>query len=132
MRGLFIVFVAAAGPASACGYCIEDMIAATYDHAVLTRAFALKHHVVFFHVEGTAPGRKALEEAVYSAPGVDRGTVRVSADLLTLSFAYDPERGGLGAIHSRIEKRLAPQRLSLMPFQVIEQPADLKAIKPGR
>lgn len=116
----------------ACGYCVEDKIAATYDHAVVRRALAQKHHVVFFHVEGAAPGRKALEEAVYSAPAVDRGSVRVSADLLTLSFAFDPARANLGAIHTRLEKRLAAHRLSLMPFQVMERPADLKAVATSR
>lgn len=114
-------------PAWACGYCVEDKIAATYDHAVVSRAMAQKHHVVFLHVDGPAPGRKALEDAVYSAPAVDRGSARVSADLLTVSFAFDPARANLGAIHARLEKRLAAHRLSLMPFQVMERPGDLRA-----
>lgn len=112
--------------ALACGYCVEDKIAATYDHAVITKALATKHHVVFLHVDGAARSRAALEKAAYSAPAVDRGTVRVSADLLTVSFAFDPARANLGVIHARIEKRLG---VPLMPFQVLERPDDLKLVK---
>lgn len=115
--------------AFACGYCIEDKIAATYDHAVVTRALAAKHHVAFLQVDGTAQSRAALEKAVYSALAVDRGTVRVSADLQTVSFAFDPTRANLGAIHARIEKQLG---VPLMPLQVMERPGDLKMVKAGR
>src|SRR4051812_17484781 len=121
MRAAMAALLLVCGQALACGYCLEDKIAATYDHAVVTRALAQKHQVVFLHVEGAALSRKVLEEALYSAPGVDRGTVRISADLLTVSFAFDPARSTLGAIHARAEKRLAARRISLMPFEVMDQ-----------
>jgi hypothetical protein len=120
VRAALIALLLASGPASACGYCVEDKIAATYDHAVVTRAMAQKHHVAFFHIDGALPDRRALEKAVYSAPAVDRGTARVSADLLTVSFAFDPVRATLGAIHARIEKLLAAHRVSLMPFEIMK------------
>ena len=124
MRAALLVFLLAAGSAHACGYCVEDKIAAVYDHGVVSRAVAAKHQVVFMHVEGTAT-RQALEQAA-SAAGADRGTVRVSGDLLTVSFAFDPRRG-LGSIHSAMEKRL--KGASLMPFQVMDRPGDLKQVK---
>lgn len=127
MRAALAVLLLASGQALACGYCVEDKIAATYDHAVVTHALAQKHHVAFLHVEGAAPSRKALEAAIYSAPGVDRGTVRVSADLLTVSFAFDPAKATLGAIHARAEKKLARERISLMPFEVMDRPGQLTA-----
>jgi len=130
MRAAIAALLLLSGQALACGYCVEDQIAATYDHAVVTRAMAQKHHVAFLHVDGAAPSRKALEQALYSASGVDRGTVRVSADLLTVSFAFDPSRATLGAIHARAEKKLAPHRVSLMPFEVMERPARLTAVRP--
>src|ERR1041385_1114125 len=98
MRAAVAALSLVAGQALACGYCVEDQIAATYDHAVVTRALAAKHHVAFLHVDGAAPDRKLLEQAIYAVPSVDRGSVRVSADLLTVSFAYDPARENLGAI----------------------------------
>jgi hypothetical protein len=132
MRAAIIALLLASGPAAACGYCVEDKIAATYDHAVVTRAFAQRHHVAFVHVDGTAPSRKTLEDAIYSAPAVDRGSARVAADLLTVSFAFDPSRATLGAIHARIEKRLAGKGIALMPFEVMERPGDLKTVKLAR
>ena len=112
------VLLLASSEALACGYCVEDKIAATYDHAVVTHALARKHVVIFMHVDGAVPSRRALERAVYSVPAVDRATARVSADLLTVSFAFDPARTGLGAVQARIEKRLG---VALMPLQVMER-----------
>ena len=123
-RALLAALLALPLPSWGCGICIEDRIAAVYDHAVVSRAVAAKHEVVFMHVEGNAT-RQALEQAA-SAAGADRGTVRVSADLLTVSFAFDPKRG-LGSIHSAMEKRL--KGASLMPFQVMDKPGDLKQVK---
>jgi hypothetical protein len=115
--------------AAACGYCLEDKIAATYDHAVVTSALAQGHHVVFFHVDGPPVTRRALENAVSSVPGIDRGSVRISPDLLTLSFAYDPRRSSLVRINTQMDRRLSPHKASLMPLRVMEEPADLKALK---
>jgi len=120
MRAAIAALVLVSGQSLACGYCVEDKIAATYDHAVVTHALARKHHVAFFHVDGAVKSPRALEQAAYSVPAVDRRTVRVSADLLTVSFAFDSSRATLGAIRSRIEKRLAAKHVSLMPFEVME------------
>jgi hypothetical protein len=128
MRAAFVVLGLAWGTAQACGYCVEDKIAAVYDHGVISRALATKHQVAFMHVEGRA-SRQALEQAA-NAAGADRGSVRVSADGLTVSFAFDPKRGGLGPIHAGMEKRL--KGVSLMPFQVMDKPGDLKAVKAAR
>lgn len=73
-----------AGEAAACGYCVEDKIAATYDHAVVTRALERGQHLAFFHVEGPEPRpeatRRALEDAA-SMSGVEKASVRISPDL---------------------------------------------------
>jgi len=101
------------GNALACGYCIEDKVAAAYDHAVLTKAAAAKHQVAFFHVDGPAP-RAALEKAAYAA-GADRGTVRIATEQQALSFAFDPAKTPLASIQSRIEKA---SNVTLMPLEV--------------
>ena len=116
MRAALLVLAFVSATAQACGYCVEDKIAAVYDHQVVTRARQTRHEVVFLHVDGTAT-RQALERAAYAA-GADRGTVRVSADLLTVSFAFDPRRNGLGRVHPDMEKRL--KGVSLMPFEVMK------------
>ena len=45
--------------ASACGYCVEDKIASTYDHSVVTRALSQGHHVAFFHIDGPVSSGEA-------------------------------------------------------------------------
>ena len=124
-----LLFAASTSAAQACGYCVEDKIAATYDHAIVERALGHKHQVVFFHVEGEA-GRHALEVAAAAAPGVDRGSVRVSADALTLAVAFDPQRTSLAALQSSIERKLASRKLSLMPLRVMDRLAELKSAAP--
>ena len=120
-----------AGPAAyACGYCVEDKIAATYDHAVVSKAMARKHYVAFFHVDGApAPqNRRALERALHAVAAVEKGSARISPDALTVSFSFDPARASLASINSQLDQRLAAHKLSLMPLRVLEQPGELKAI----
>lgn len=118
---------------AACGYCIEDKIASVYDHALVSHAIAQRHQVVFFHLDGpVVPGAassRALTALVESTPGVDRGTVRVATETLTLSFAFDPRRTRLVAVQSAVEKRLASKNLSLKPLRMIDSPAELKTVR---
>lgn len=127
-----LVLACNAPAAFACGYCVEDKIAATYDHAVVVRALGQKHHVAFFHIDGPlVPGestRRALEAAAESVAGVDKGSVRVSMETLTISFAFDPERAPLVTAQSALERKLAASKLSLMPLRVMDRPAELKAV----
>jgi len=124
MRALLGILFFATANAVACGYCVEDKIAATYDHAVVMTALAQGHHIAYFHVEG-AVARGKLQQAAYSA-GADHGSVRVAPDALTLAAAYDPRRVRLAELQSRIEKRAAGA--SLMPLRVMENAADLKSV----
>lgn len=119
--------------AFACGYCVEDKIASTYDHAVVTRALAQRHHVAFFHIDGPlVPGdatKKALEALAESTPGVDKGSVRVAVDTLTLSLAFDPKATPLIAVQTAMDRKLAAKKLALMPLKIIDAPAELKTVK---
>ena len=118
-----------AAEAAACGYCVEDKIASTYDHAVVTRALAQGHHVVFFHIEGSPGTARELENAASSVPGVDGGSVRLSLPTLTLSVAFDPRRVSLVELNTRLDRKLAARKLSFMPMRIMEEPADLKTVK---
>jgi hypothetical protein len=132
-RKFIIILLLQAPVAFACGYCVEDKVASAYDHAVVTRALGRQHHVAFFHVEGRiAPGeaaRLAVQRAVESAAGVDRGSVRFMPETATLSFSFDPRKAQFGALHGALERRLAASRLALLPLQVMERPAELKAAR---
>ncbi|WP_157359996.1 hypothetical protein [Caldimonas brevitalea] len=76
-------------PAFGCGVCVEDKMAATYDHDVVQRAAAQKRLVVFCNVKGVVKPEQMLQ-AAKSIPGVDADTVRASAQPMALSFALDP------------------------------------------
>lgn len=103
-------------------------MAAAYDHAVVTRALGQKHHVAFFHVDGTlAPGdatKQALLGIAESSPGVDRGSARVSVESASLAVAFDPQRTSLSSLQKDLERRFATRKLSLMLLQVMDRPAD--------
>ena len=68
----------------ACGYCVEDKIAAVYDHAVVTQALARKHQVAFFGLDGPLAGdeneRRLIERIAETAYGADAGSARVSIE----------------------------------------------------
>lgn len=79
--------------ALACGACIEDKIAATYDYAVVTDAAARHHVVVFAAVESAGePAREArsIRATALRVKGIDRASVRTSDSPRALSFALDP------------------------------------------
>jgi len=108
----------------ACGVCVEDKVAAAYDHSVIVRSLDRSHEVAFFAVEGTfmASPRvsREIQNALESIQGVDRGTARVSPDGTSLSFAYDPGRRQLGPITRAVEKSLAPKALSISLLRVLK------------
>jgi uncharacterized protein (DUF58 family) len=130
MRAALLVALLGCSPgALACGVCVEDKMAAVYDHAVVTAALGRKHHVAFFHVDGALVAgeatQRSLERAVQASAGADKGGVRVSVPSASLSVAFDPQRVPLVALHKDLERRLAAQKLSLMLMQVLERPADV-------
>ena len=123
------VLLAGAGAAQACGVCVEDKMAAVYDHAVVGAALAREHHVAFFHVDGPLvagePNRKALLKAAQASPAADRDSVRVSMESASLAVAFDPRRTPLVALQKDLERRVGPMKLSLMLMQVLERPSDV-------
>jgi len=113
----------------ACGHCIEDKIAATYDYAVMTAAQRHGHVVAFAEILGpVAPDTKLeawIRRSVESCAGVIAGTPRVSLAPAALSFAYDPKRSSSGALVRAINLRLSARGLQvglIDPHLVAAQP----------
>ena len=130
-----VVAIVAAGIAStaiACGFCIEDKIAAVYDHAVATRSIAQKHQVLFFAVDGTIPpgegSRRMLEAIIESVIGVDKGSARVSVESGSLSAAFDPARAPFAVMERALSRKLAARGLSVGILRVMDKPAELKSV----
>jgi len=112
----------AAQAALGCGYCVEDKIAAAYDHAVVVRAMDRHHQVAFLSVEGTTAKsqERTYARAVESTAGVDRGSVRVSVEGGALSFAFDPARHALTSIVEGIRKKLAATGAGVSLLRVVK------------
>ena len=79
------------GGALACGVCVEDKVAATYDHAVIRGASERHQDVLFVSIEGAdaaVVGRR-LAQAARGLRGADAKTLRVSASPAAFSIAVD-------------------------------------------
>jgi hypothetical protein len=125
-RALALVLLAlgetVAGQSFGCGACIEDQIAATYDHAVVKRAEGRRHLVVFGQIKGaadTAAETAKIAAAAAGVGGIDRGTVRTSAALAAFSFALDPATQGADQAVAALQKRLRNERVKLVVLRVI-------------
>jgi hypothetical protein len=114
--------VALAAPAAACGYCVDDKVAAAYDHAVVERAQAQGHELAFLSLEFarpvTADTEAAIRIAIERIPGVDRGSVRVAVEAGGLSLAFDPKRTPPGAVLDALDRAITPlgARTALLRF----------------
>jgi len=135
MRSLVCVALlsAAASTAYACGVCVEDKVAAVYDHAAVTRALEAKSTVVFFAINGAIPpGAAALRKITAlaaSATGVDKDSVRISREAASLAITFDPRRGNLAQVQESLDRRLAAMGLSLLAMRVMDSPGDLAAVR---
>ena len=82
------------GRAIACGACIEDRIAATYDHAIVKDAIGRRMQVVFVAIEGPRAAAMGARLAALTAqvPGVRPGSFRTSSFPAAFSFAVGRDR----------------------------------------
>lgn len=121
----------AAASAQACGYCIEDKIAAVYDHAVVSKALAGGGQIAFFAVQGDAAGSdaEAIKAAVESVKGVQRNSARFSASSASLSLAFDPKRISYVKLVQALESKLQERKLILLPLRIMDKPATLEMPK---
>lgn len=112
-----LLLTTSASDAFACGVCVEDKIAAVYDHKVVTNAYDAGHQVVFCAIEGDIlPGNTLshkMRQVLESIAGVDRGSVRVSLDTASISFAFDPARTPRAVLIRTANRKLAINGIKL-------------------
>jgi hypothetical protein len=110
--------------AAACGVCIEDKVAATYDFGVVAQATKNGHAVLFYELAGALPQDPKTAEAIAAAAakiaGVERGSVRVSLQPAALSVVVDIKRYPRADMKNRLQKSLAPWHVSLKLLRRIE------------
>jgi len=81
-----------AATAGACGVCVEDKMALTYDHTVAQQTYARGHLLLFCELHGQlgAANLDAIKNNIARVRGINAQTIRISSQPLTLSFALDP------------------------------------------
>jgi hypothetical protein len=112
-----------AGAALACGACVEDKVAATYDHTVVTAALAERHVVVFAAIEGPGTPRSLAIEAKKAAMrigGVDVKSIRSAHEPApALSFSIDPGKQSAQQALTAIESSVGHKPMKLTLLQII-------------
>jgi hypothetical protein len=116
-----LVATLASAAALACGHCVEDRIAAVYDHALVQRTLAGKHQVAYFAWDGLTERSEAVRMKMLAlgeaTTGVDKGSVRVAMDPAAIAVAFDPRRTSAEAVAAALQKKLGALKLSLIPLQ---------------
>jgi hypothetical protein len=126
MKSLFVALVASLGylipaAAGACGACIEDKVAATYDYAVIDRAIASHRQVVFVAIEGPANPEKVVAQVAAAAPrvrGVQPGSLRTSTSPPAFSFVLDSGQDPRAAV-SIFRKSVTGQETQLVAIRLV-------------
>ena len=121
------VLLMVSGAALACGVCVDDKVAAVYDHDVMQQAAKSGSVVVFCELSGPfeahvlAPRAKRAAQAL---PGVDSASVRTSNELPAISFVVDPARQKPEAAVNALRQRMASEGIVPKLLKVIpESPA---------
>jgi hypothetical protein len=128
---LAMAFAIAAAPASACGICIEDRVAAVYDQPTVDRAVARHQEVVFFALNGAlvaSPETRRVVLRVLDREGI-AGSAHVSLESATASVAYDPARASLASLAAAGDRALASRSITFEALRVIR--ADGRLHEPG-
>lgn len=108
------VLFAAATAAQACGVCVDDKVAATYDHRTVQDALARRKVVVYCELVGVRDVRIARQAAA-RVRGVDAQSVRVSSEPAALSFVLDPKQHSAEAAVLALQAALPPgTRVSML------------------
>lgn len=113
--------------AMACGHCVEDKMAAVYDHAVISQAKARHQHVAFIAIEGPlgadAKTRAAIAGVLRGVKGVDPKSVRVSLELASISYAFDPKRTSFASVQRAIGAPLSRMGLRTSEIAILDENA---------
>ena len=107
----------------ACGHCLEDKVAAVYDHAIVAKTVREKHVVAFFGIDGplvvNPASKQEIQKIIASINGVDPNTSRISLETGSISLAFNPILLSYPALLDSLDKKLKPKKLSIFPLEVI-------------
>ena len=109
----------------ACGACVEDKVAATYDHSVIHASIAKHRQVVFVAVDGTVDINKVgarIAAAASKVHGIVGGTLRTSIEPPAFSFALDGAENSNRAV-ADFRKALADSGVHLTLIRIMRDGA---------
>lgn len=113
MKKALLLLAIAAPAVWACGVCIEDKVAATYDHAVMQRAAASGKAMVYCEVHGSLDVRR-WQSAARQVRGLDPASVRVSREPAAISFALDTSQQSPQAAVAALQKAVPGSRVAIV------------------
>ena len=112
--------------AAACGFCIEDKIAAVYDHKVVERASVQHHQVAYFAIDGKllpdANTRRALEAMAESVSGIDKGSAHVSVESASMSVAINTMNSSFANVVRALSTKFASKGLTIAVLKIEDKP----------
>ena len=127
--GAAVAIALASAGATACGYCIEDRVAAVYDQGVVDGALARRHHVAFLGIEaGTVDESttRAARGALEGVRGVDKGSARAKTDNAAIAVTFDPAVTSLTQLVTAANRPLARRGVTLSALRVIDAGGKLR------
>lgn len=107
----------------ACGHCLEDRIAAVYDHALMEKTIASKQKMLYFAWDGPVNRDETTRLRILRLSGFVSGitpqSVRVSIEPATMALAYGPLKTNPKRIESALEVIFSKEKifLTLLPLQ---------------
>jgi len=120
---LALALFAAIPAAWACGFCVEDRVAAVYDQAQVDSALAQRRRVAFFGLEGTPRIDAATRRSVLAAlsgAGTVSGSARVDLDAAAGAVAYDPRRTDPRALAAAAQRKLAALGIRVVALRTVD------------
>jgi hypothetical protein len=124
-----LLLTVAAIPAAACGFCVEDRVAAVYDQGAVDAARAGERAVAFLGFDGEPAATQATRRALVAAleaNGAVRGSTRVALENGACAFAYDPARTEIEALVAGANRRLRDRHLVLSVLRWIDAAGTLR------
>ena len=127
-RSLLLCLLLASNLALACGHCVEDQVAAVYDHALVKRTLGRGHHVAFFSLDGSLESnsrqRSTIERAAKRVAGVDARSVRLSIESSALAVGFDPARTSAEQIRQSVMQALILKGVSVQLLRDMDRHDD--------
>ena len=114
---LLICTVLLSGQALGCGHCVQDRIAAVYDHALVKQTAKRHQKILYLAWDGPvtrdAVMHRKLINAVANVSGVINGSVRVSLEPAAIALAYQPSSISREQLEARLLQQLARLQVTL-------------------